>query len=210
MADMTLSALAQDLRSSIHAAADVFSTANNEDFKRLIQAAALYHHQVRPRIKRGQITLISGQQDYPAPSDLIRVKSTNWGRSAKLNVQPWNVGYPKTNPKLRLVENNDGRLLEISTLPSEAELINIGTDCQYYYSAQHQVNDDADGTTIKQEDRALLLLRAQAEVCLELNLRGLNRPLSINNGITKKSQTGSPVLLAERLIALWHQSAGGQ
>ena len=74
-------------------------------------------------------------------------------------------------------------------------------DILFYYFGVHAIGSAAVDTTVSAPDRALLLLRAQAEAMRELAMRNVVKPQQMRDGYTSMPRNGTPAALFESLLA---------
>lgn len=182
-----------DLKDSLHDAASALS--DPEDFDRCLDAAVEDLGVWRPRTLAASLTLVANQAEYSAPDDFIRFKMALWGRST--TAKPWDKAYPG---KLPAVYHADG-LLILSPAPTPQQVALLGTAYRFYYFAGYGLDEDAAQTTVPTDRRSLLLLRAQAEACKELALRGVAKPVTLRDGMTQTTRNATPSFLMHSLMA---------
>jgi hypothetical protein len=193
--------LVADLKASLHDAASVFTEAADAAFKRHLSHAAADFSRRRPRTLLGSLTVTAGELEYDAvPGDLVQVKCPIWGRQERATMRPWESGYPGPVPKLRLVENEGERRFHVDPPPTAAQVSVFGATLKYYYFAAHSIGADAADTTIAAADRALLLLRAQAEAMKEAAARNMAKPAQLRDSISGVPRNGHPAALYEQLM----------
>lgn len=194
---MSRADLRADLLASLQDAKAPFTDPVAQD--RLLNAAALDLGRVRPRVLRGQVVLAAFEWLYQAPVDMTGFKLATWGQGHG-GLQPWEKGWPGQLPVARF----DAGMLMLSPPPTPGQIALLGADYEFLYYARHLIEDDAATTTIKPEDRGLLLLRAQAEACRELALRGVTKPVSLGPsgvGSVASASNGTPAALHQAFMA---------
>ena len=199
--------LVADLKDSIHDAANVFTGANDEDFSRMLDAAALDIGRVRPRTMLGTLTLVADQDAYAAPADLLTYKSDLWSVQAR-RYQTWDANYPGRLPDIRTALNGSTRELHFLPAPTSAQITVLGAAFKYYYFAGHAIGAAAADTTVQPGDRGLLILRAQAEAMKEMAVRNSGKPVSMRDGISNMSRNGTPSYLYEMLMKDFERIGG--
>lgn len=182
-----------DLRDSLHDAAAAL--ADPDDFDRCLNAALEDLGAWLPRTAPASLTLAVDQAEYAAPADFIRFKMAVWGRTP--NAKPWDKAWPG---KLPAVYHADG-LLILSPAPTALQIAHLGTAYRFYYFAGYTLDEEAAQTTVPATRRNLLLLRAQAEACKELALRGMTKPVTLRDGISNAPRNSTPSALAHSLMA---------
>lgn len=182
-----------DLKDSLHDAASALS--DPEDFDRCLNAALEDLGVWMPRTLAASLPLQADQAEYAAPADFIRFKMALWGRSS--TAKPWDKAWPG---KLPAVYHADG-LLILSPAPTVQQIGVLGAAYRFYYFAGHTLAEDAAQTTVPTDRRSLLLLRAQAEACKELALRGITKPVTLRDGISNMARNATPSFLHSSLMA---------
>jgi hypothetical protein len=195
--------LVADFKASLMAAAAVFEASGDADFKRHLGVAAQAFGRIRPRTLIGTLTLVAEQPDYPAPADFAGFKSSLWGIAPKARVKPWEKSWPGRLPGVRYIETAaDTRKLYLDPPPSAAQISALGSEFRYYYYARHAIDAaDAAKTTILPAERALLILRAQAEAMRELAMRNIMKPVQMRDGVMSVTRNGTPAALYAALLA---------
>lgn len=194
--------LAADLKASLNDASTVFTAAADGDFKRQLKTAALDLGRKRPRTLVGSFALVADQAGYePLPALFLAYKSHLWGVAPKAAPQPWEKHYTGRLPTARVAEEGGVRKLHLDRPPTAAQINVLGEDFRYYYSAGHEIGVEAANTTVLAGDRALLILRAQAEAMRELAHRGVAKPVQLRDGYSSGPKNGTPSHLYEKLMA---------
>lgn len=203
---MSRAGLAYDLKSILKDAVVKFDPA--VDFGRHLDIAALDMGRVRRRTLVGNITLVADQPDYAAPSDLIAVKYPLWGVDEQRTRQPWQPNYPGRLPTLSVYEVTGVRTLWLSPSPTALQIAKLGATYKFFYFAGHIIGDAAAQTTIRPEDRHLLLIRATAHALQELAHNGVTKPVQLgSSGVGAMPKNGTPAALASDLLKLWSEMA---
>lgn len=201
---MSRADLKADLKLSLQDAAKVFTAANDADFDRHLDAAALDMGRVRPRTMLGSLTLVADQFDYAAPADFLSFKSYLWGVSKP---QPWEKSYTGRLPDVRSAVNGSTRELHLVPAPTAQQITVLGSAFKFYYFAAHSIGDTAAATTIQAGDRGLLLLRAQAEAMKEMSMRNIGKPVQMRDGLSQGPRNGMPSYLFDVLMKLFEGAA---
>lgn len=196
--------LAADVKASLQDAAEVFTAADNGDFKRHLDLAALDLARVRPRTMLGTLTLVADQEGYTAPADFHSFKSALWGASRP---QPWEKTWPGRLPSVFPAEVSGVLQLQLVPPPTAAQISVLGSTYKYYYYARHLIDANAANTTVKTADRGLLLLRAQAEAMKEIAVRNSKKPVQLRDGISGQPRNGTPSYLFEALMEQFEKAA---
>jgi len=197
---MSQANLVTDLKASLNDAAAVFSSPADLDFIRHLDHAALDFGRVRPRVRSATVTLVADQDSYTAPADAIDEHSLQWGRNQKRDLKPWDSQFPGALPRLDIIGDPGARMLVLNPSPSLRQINLLGATCPFRYFAAHSIDAVAANTTIRPEDRALLLLRAAAESMKELAMRGVKKPVSLRDGMHASAKNGTPASLHDQLM----------
>jgi hypothetical protein len=165
--------------------------------RHLIVALSALSREKRPRTRLASITLAEGVAEYPdVPADLLLVKVAVWPQRY---VAPWNLP-PGPLPLIGVAEAEDGRVITLRPAPTAEQVRMFGAEYRYYYFAAHALTDSATTSTLLEKDRALLLLRAQAEAMRELSFRGYKKPVTLRAG---SGVGGAQVSKNQTPPALW-------
>jgi len=204
---MSQADLITDLKSSLNDAANVFAAANDADFIRHLDHAAQDFRRVRPRVLSSSVTLVADQDSYDAPADALDEHSMQWGKNKKRDLKPWDAQWPGALPRISIAGDPSARQLFFSPAPSQHQINVLGSVCAFRYFAAHKIDAIAANTTIKPENRALLLLRAQAEAAKEMSSRNMHKPVSMRDGISGGRMTGTPTALFKQLMDMFEAQA---
>jgi hypothetical protein len=198
---MSRADLAEDLKTSLHDAADVFGA--ETDMGRLLDTAALDFNRHRPRTLLGTLTVEVDKMIYPAPEDCYLFKSSLWGIAPVPRGKPWERRWPGQLPDVRMIEGPAGQELHLTPAPSAHQLMVLGSEFRFYYFANHLIDEDATKTTIRAGDRFLLLLRAQAEAAREMVSRNMKKPVQMRDGLQSAPKNMTPAAWYQQLMAEW-------
>ena len=192
--------LVVDLKASLNDAKTVFA-ADDSDFKRQLKTAALDLGRKRPRTLVGSFTLVADQAGYaPLPALFLAYKSHLWGIAPRAAPKPWESHYTGRLPDARVAEEGVVRKLTLDRPPTAAQISVLGEEFRYYYSAGHEVAAAAENTTVLAGDRALLILRTQAEAMRELAMRNVMKPIMVREGLSSQPRNGTPSFLHQALM----------
>lgn len=206
---MGLIELAADLEQMLHEAGRRLTAANKGDFQRFILFAAADFARVRPRTRRASVTLSADVGEYPAPADLAFVKAATWGTAERRRRKPWADNWPGPLPRLTTFENDDGETaLWIDPAPTRAQINALGSTYSFYYVARHQVATDPAGTTVREADRELLLVRAMVFALQELANDNSVKPVRLGDGVGSGPKNGTPAALAKDWYTEFERLAG--
>lgn len=197
---MSLVDLVADLKRSLHDTANVFDAALDADFERFLNQALPDMGWKRARTLVGQVTLVAGQANYSLVdcTDFYNYKTHLW--EATRLVQPWDLGYPGAVPRVHSYKDGSGNWLAFEPAPSAAHIALRGSVFRFYYFGRHALGAAAVDTTVHAVDRGLLLLRAQAEAMLELNLRNVAKPVQLRDGLSGTPRNSTPRALCDALL----------
>jgi len=163
-------------------AGQFFDAPADADFIRHLRIAgrALAVDNKRPRTLAASLALAADVAQYPAPDNLVQVKTSGWG-VAQTQAAPWNV--PRTPlPILRMLYDEAGnRLISLSPAPTAEQLSAFGARYPYYYTAAHDMPDAGD-SSVTDDELDLLLLRAKVEALRELSIRNHSKPVTMHGG----------------------------
>jgi len=197
---MSQADLVTDLKASLNDAASVFGKGFDLDIERHLEHAVQDFARVRPRVLPGSVTLEADQDEYAAPADALDEHSMQWGKNKKRDLKPWDSSWPGALPRMDIIGDPDARKLVFYPAPSSHQITVLGSTCPFRYFAAHKVDAIASNTTIRPEDRALLLLRAQAEAMKELAMRGSKKPVALRDGLNASAKNGTPAALHDQLM----------
>jgi hypothetical protein len=198
---MSLVDLVADLKSSLHDSAGVFDAGADADFVRFLNQALPDMGWKRPVTRLGQLTLVSGEANYPlsAYPDFYNYKTHLW--AMQIARQPWEPGYPGAVSRVSCYKDGAGASLAFEPAPSAAHIAVRGSAFKFYYFARHVIGAAAVDTTVGAADRGLLLLRAQAEAAMEMILRNLSKPVAMRDGLSGTPRNSTPRALHDALLA---------
>lgn len=205
---MSQADLVADLKLSISDASKVFLEINDDAFKRHLNHAALDFNRVRPQLLLGALLLVADQHEYTAPADMVTPKYSSWGRDERRSLKPWASNYPGRLPRMSLINDAGTMKLWLAPAPTSDQMTLLGSTYQYFYLAAHVVGATASNTTVKPADRALLLLRAQAEAMKELAVRNMGKPVTLRDGLSGVPKNATPAALYQQLMAQYLELGG--
>jgi hypothetical protein len=169
--------------------------------ERFLTLAAEDFDRRRPLVMVDTLTLVADQANYPAPSGLKSIESTDWGSKERNQYPRWDSRYPGPAPLLRLRRTGAGvREIWLNPAPTAAQIACLTSTFTYTYRAGHSLSETADDTTIQPEDRGLLLLRAQIEMLKELSMRSVGKPVSIRDGLSNVARNSTPAALYREML----------
>lgn len=203
---MTKADLVAELKAILMDCADKFITANDADFIRHLEIAALDLSRVRPRTLLGSVTVEADVTDYSAPADMRLPKAPLWGVNEQHRTRPWNARFPGQLPRLSYVNG----MLHLMPAPTAEQITLLGSTFKFYYYARHVIGDTAEETSVNAGDRHLLLIRAAAQAMQELAANGVTKPVSLGRGtasVGSMPKNGTPAALSVQLISLFEAMA---
>lgn len=169
-----LSDVVDELKASLHASAGVFDAPDDADFKRHIDVARSAMGQKRPRSSWTDLTLVADTAEYDLPlANVLRIPSALWKEPPA--GKPWD----QKTIRAPIPQLLPGDRVQLAPVPEAATLARMGSVLRLLVFQDHVISasDPAD-TTLTDLDSHLLILRAQAEACRELMLRGLSKPVA--------------------------------
>ncbi|MGS1128475.1 hypothetical protein ACVCL3_15880 [Rhodanobacter sp. UC4437_H4] len=205
---LTLASLLPDYKASLRDAASVFTgtpagadpIANpadpDADFKRHLLTAvrAIGIDGKRSCTKLGQLALQAGVAVYSdVPADILEPKASDWGVGT---LPAWQQPAGALPVARLTVDATDTPLLVLSPPPSAEQIAAFGATWRYYYLATPVLTDA--GSTLKEGDRDLIILRAMVEATRELVNRNLHKPVQLSPGSGSYPSNQTP--------ASWHQA----
>lgn len=179
---LSLATLLPDYKASLRDAASVFKGTDADadaDFKRHLGTAAraIGMDGKRNCTRLGQLTLLAEQSDYTdVPDDILLPKNSDWGIG---RMAAWQQPAGAL-PVVRLTELDGVPLLVLSPAPSAEQIAAYGADYRYYYLAAPVLTDA--GSSLKDGDKDLVILRAQVEAAREMVMRNLQKPVALSPG----------------------------
>lgn len=189
--------LAAELEAMMHEAGRRLQAVNKGHFQRFIDLAAADLARVRPRTRLGSITLTAGQPDYPAPADLVIVKTALWGLAERRARQPWQDHWPGKLPCPRVAELDGAPHLYLHPAPTAGQITALGSEYKFYYVARHTVAQEGADTTVREADRHLLLVRAMVFGLRELAVDQSAKPVQLGDGVGSGPRNNTPAALAD-------------
>lgn len=203
---MSLADLVADLKTSMHDSADVFKTDGDVDWVRFLTQSLPDMQVKRPVTRLGSVLLAAGTAVYALASasypDYVGYKTMLWG-AERCMPKPWEVGYAGAVPRVREAWDGAAWTLVFDPAPTYLHLNALGSTFKFWYFARHVLGAAAVDTTVAPGDRALLLLRGQAECLREMALRNANKPTSLRDGITGQTRQGHPAALFQTMLDLF-------
>ena len=197
--------LVADLKASLFQTASVFEAEGDADLKRFLRQALPDMQVKRPLTKLASVALVAGQASYlVGVADFAALKHDLWRDTSKMG-KPWSPGYPGPLPRISQAWNGEAWTLLFDPAPTAPQISVLGTDCKFYYFAEHAIGVAAADTTVTAQDRGLLLLRAQAEAMLALSVRNSSKPVQLRDGLSGMPRNSTPAALHEVLMRLFKE-----
>lgn len=199
--------LVADLKISLQDSAASFSDAADGAFKRHLRAAADALIQFRPLVREATLTLVVGQPAYALPADFGSYVCDSYGEVPSARLNPWEEGYSGTLPSGRVYRSGAVPMLLLTPVPTSRHVAECGYSYPIRYLARHVIGAADADTTIAAADRALLLLRAQAEAMRELAVRNMTKPVQMRDGLTGVTRNSTPAALWQALLEQFEKAA---
>jgi hypothetical protein len=197
---MSRADLRADLKASLLDAARLFPAANDGDFDRLLDTAARALGQRGRGLAQGELTLTAGVSRYTAlPADFGYFQRDMWADTSLLP-QPWEPTWPGKLPRVSTLRGPDGIALVFEPAPSAQHLALFGATFRFAYRPRLVIGSDAADTTVRESDRDLLMLRAQAEAMRELAMRAVHTPVQMRDGMSAQPRNATPAALFAVLL----------
>lgn len=203
---MSSADLVADLKASLHDAAGVFTAAADADFVRLLATAARDMGRHRPLIKSDTLDLVAATAAYDAPADLATLLCERW--SPGNMPKPWESTWCGPLPRQRVTGAAGARQIVFTPAPTAAQISVLGASFLFDYRATHTIAATATDTTISDDDRGLLLLRAQVEALREISIRNSAKPVAMRDGLSGAPKNGTASYLFESLLREYEEVAG--
>ena len=193
-----------------------FKTTTDDDgsspLERHMTAALEHFSRVRKRVKFSELTLVADQSNYASPGGVLDLGYHTWGRKEQRERSYWDSNYIRSRdlPRMSLIEGDSGEEIYLDPAPTAALIADLGTEFVYRYHGLHAIADLEANTTVKAEDRHLLLVRILAASLQELATRVASSPVSLGQGAVAISmaKNGTPAALAAQAMKLFYQMAG--
>jgi len=199
---MTRAALHADLQGILGDAAQKFSSTSAYDRHLDLAALALARKIRVTRVVK--LTVVADVADYPAPTDMIEVKYSNWGESARRARKAWEPNFIGLLPRLGIVEIDGERHIHLSPAPTACQIAQIGSDYPVFYYGTYVIGTTEAETTVPAQHRDLLLIRATVQALMELANSGSTKPVSLGSqGVGSMPKNGTPAALAESWLAIF-------
>jgi hypothetical protein len=192
--------LVDDLKASLFDTASVFESEADADFKRFLAQALPDMGVKRPITRLGTLTLVADQSRFEVgEEDFAQLKTDLWREPARLP-KPWDPNHPGALPRVSAQRDGGSWWICLEPAPTALHLAALGDTFKFYYFATHAIAEEAADTTISEQDRGLLLLRAQAEAMLALALRHAGKPVQLRDGLSGVARNSTPAALHEQLL----------
>lgn len=199
---LTLSALAESLTTTLGDARNRHADADAPT--RHIRVAVADLHRVRPHMCAQLVTLSAGQERYLLNDNAVAFHSASWV-ARWLGIAPWDrAGVVMPSAVIRHSEHS--RALELLPAPTSPFLAMVGRLHTLHYYAQHTVGEQPEQTSVAREDRALVILRAQAEAMKEIALANSGKPGTFKGGDASMPRNSTPAAVYRELMAEFERS----
>lgn len=204
---MSMNDLVADLKETLHDTADVFSGTTDAAFERFLRQALPDMGFKRPVTKLGEVLLMESEARYSLSSyaDFSSYKTHLWGAGRTLP-KPWESGYPGALPRVCAERDGTAWWLVFDPAPTLLHIAALGSTFKFWYYGKHAIDATAANTTVAEQDRGLLLLRAQVEAMREMAIHQANKPVSLRDGLSGTPRNSTPAALHEALLRLFNET----
>ena len=200
---MSKADLVASLKSSLHDAASVFVGEGADldtAFERFLLQALPDMQAKRPATRLGSVTI---EANFPrvavgSTDGFAAFKTSLWGDGC--SIKPWEPTYPGALPRVAATFAEQQWWLNFDPAPSSKQISAHGSQFDFWYYAEHAIGTLAADTTINQQDRGLLILRAQVEAMRELSIRNAAKPVALRDGLSGQPRNSTPAALADSLM----------
>ena len=200
--------LVEELKAMLSDSKDKFKMASDGDFVRHLGVAAMDIGRFRVRIIKAELTLVADQNEYAAPTDLLKPTRSLWGTKERKERKPWDSNFPNNLPTLDIVEVSGTKNIWLDPAPTATQIADLGATYQYFYAAGHVIDAAAANTTVATGDRNLLLVRATSQAMQELANWGIAKPVQLGHAQgMSMPKNGTPAALAEQLLRQFERMA---
>jgi hypothetical protein len=198
---MDMPSLVADLKASLSTfVVKKFLAEGDADFKRLLRRALLEMQAKRPATRPGEVGLFPHQPRYRVlADDFAQLKTHLWADPAR-TPPPWEPGYPGAVPRVAAAWDGLDWWLEFTPAPTPRQIAAWGPVFRFFYFARHVLPDAGGISTLAEDDRGLLLLRAQAEAMRELAMRNVVITQEVRDGYSGTARNGTPAALFKVLL----------
>lgn len=172
------------------------------DFRRHLRLAAADYGRLKGHTLLAEVEIAPGQALYPVPADILHVQTPLWGTERR--IMPWADNHPGPLPRARLVNFLNEDRLQLNPPPTWEQIQALGTTYRYLYVASLWDGDVDTEIPGNSSDRALLLLRAQAEACRELAMQGLTKPIETRTS-QQMPRNATPAAMYQALLQEFEQ-----
>ncbi len=191
---MLRTTLVEQLKKALLDSAELIEGAETQ----IIEMALADFSRYRPQTKLGTFLLTANQMLYPAPDNILDVKTVLYGQSQRAQ-NPWESGYPRNLPRVSVITGDDDKKwLQLSHYPSHSVVMSCGRDFSYTYYASRVLTGES--VSIETQDEPLVLLRCLAEAVKYIAVHQLNKTVSVRNSIGGEAKNGTPAAIHEQLM----------
>lgn len=196
--------LVASLKSSLHDAASVFvveGATPDSEFERFLLQALPDMQLKRPATRLGSVTI---EANFPRVAvgagnpGFGAFKAFLWGDGC--TIKPWEVSYPGALPRVTATFAEQQWWLTFDPAPTAKQISAHGSQFDFWYFAEHAIGTLTADTTINQQDRGLLILRAQVEAMRELSIRNAAKPVTLRDGFSGQARNSTPAALYTELL----------
>lgn len=201
---MSMVDLVASLKASLHDAAAVFVADGLEAdaaFERFLLQALPDLRWKRPVTKLGTVTLTANFPRYSLGmyADFAAFKTHTFGENCR--IKPWDPHFPGPVPRVSASFDQQQWWLDFERPPTERLISAHGSTFQFWYFAQHVIGANPSDTTVNEQDRGLLLLRAQVEAMRELSIRNAGKPVTLRDGLSGMPRNSTAAAIWKDLLA---------
>lgn len=208
---MAIADLVADLKVSLHDTAKVFlednadETVRDASFVRFLVQALPDMQLKRPLTRLGGVELVANLPRYNLVNfpGFAAYKTHLWGGCMP---KPWEPGYPGALPRVEAVRDGGEWWLVFDPAPTWKHIGSFGATFRFWYFGQHTLGALTADTSISEDDRGLLMLRAQVEAMRELAMRNASKVVSMRDGISGTPRNSTPAAMHEMLLRLFREA----
>lgn len=196
--------LVASLKASLHDAASVFLGEGAEldtQFERFLLQALPDMQLKRPATRLGSVTIAANFPRFAVGVDntgFAAFKTYLWGDGC--TIKPWEAHYPGALPRVTATFDEQQWWLNFDPAPTARQISAHGSQFDFWFFAEHAIGTLAADTTINQQDRGLLLLRAQVEAMRELSIRNAAKPVTLRDGYSGQPRNSTAAALYTELL----------
>ena len=201
---MSKADLVASLKASLHDAASVFVVDGAEpdvEFERFLLQALPDMQLKRAATRLGSVTITANFPRFAVGADNVgfaAFKTSLWGDNC--TIRPWEPTYPGAPPRVSAAFADQQWWLNFDPAPTSRQVSAHGSQFDFWFFAEHAIGTLAADTTINQQDRGLLILRAQVEAMRELSIRNAGKPVQLRDGFSGTPRNSTAAALYAELL----------